>query len=115
MQFQETDGRIWAEDQAGKLVAEITFPETAPGVYTMDHPFVDPSLRGQGMADQLVRAALAQIREQLENLLACHLDLTVEVDPARAMGYGLSNPYIAQMLTAENTAALYFRTATRSF
>ena len=31
--------------------------------------------------------ALAQIREQLENLLACHLDLTVEVDPALVGGF----------------------------
>ncbi len=55
--------RVYALDEGGKLVAEITFPETAPGVYTMDHTFVDPSLRGQGMADKLVRAALEQIRE----------------------------------------------------
>ena len=55
--------RVYALDEDGKLVAEITFPETAPGVYTMDHTFVDPSLRGQGMADKLVRAALEQIRE----------------------------------------------------
>ena len=55
--------RVYALNEDGKLVAEITFPETAPGVYTMDHTFVDPSLRGQGMADKLVRAALEQIRE----------------------------------------------------
>ena len=52
MQFQETDGRIWAEDQAGKLVAEITFPETRPGVADIDHTFVDASLRGQGGGGQ---------------------------------------------------------------
>ena len=55
--------RVYALNEDGKLVAEITFPETDPGVYTMDHTFVDPSLRGQGMADKLVRAALEQIRE----------------------------------------------------
>lgn len=54
--------RVYALDEDGKLIAEITFPETAPGVYTMDHTFVDPSLRGQGMADKLVRAALEQIQ-----------------------------------------------------
>lgn len=55
--------RIYAQNEDGKLVAEITFPMTAPGVYTIDHTFVDPSLRGQGMADKLVRAALEQIRK----------------------------------------------------
>ena len=64
MQFQETDGRIWAEDQAGKLVAEITFPETRPGVADINHTFVDASLRGQGAAGRLVEAAVAQLRRR---------------------------------------------------
>ena len=55
--------RVYALDGSGKLIAEITFPITEPGVYCIDHTFVDPSLRGQGMADKLVRAALEQIRE----------------------------------------------------
>ena len=55
--------RVYARNEEGKLIAEITFPMTAPGVYTIDHTFVDPSLRGQGAADQLVRAALEQIQE----------------------------------------------------
>ena len=59
--IRESD-RIHARDDAGRLVAEITFPMVRPGVYCIDHTFVDPSLRGQGMADRLVRAALEQIR-----------------------------------------------------
>ena len=55
--------RVYALDGAGKLVAEITFPMTQPGVYTIDHTFVDDSLRGQGAAGQLVQAALEQIRK----------------------------------------------------
>lgn len=55
--------RIYALNDEGKLVAEITFPMTAPGVYTIDHTFVDASLRGQGAAGQLVQAALEQIKE----------------------------------------------------
>lgn len=55
--------RIYALNEEGKLIAEITFPMTAPGVYTIDHTFVDPSLRGQGAAGQLVQAALEQIKE----------------------------------------------------
>ena len=56
--FLREPTRVYALDGSGRLVAEITFPETAPGVYTIDHTFVDASLRGQGVADQLVRAAL---------------------------------------------------------
>ena len=55
--------RIYSLNEDGKLVAEITFPMTAPGIYTIDHTFVDPSLRGHGAADALVRAALEQIKK----------------------------------------------------
>lgn len=54
-------GRIFGLNEAGRLVAEIDFPETAPGVSTITHTFVDDSLRGQGMAARLVQEALADI------------------------------------------------------
>lgn len=55
--------RIYALDDQGKLVAEVTFPMVQPGVYCIDHTFVDGSLRGQGVAAQLVQAALAEIKQ----------------------------------------------------
>ena len=60
MEFQREDGRIFAMD-GDRLVAEITFP-ARDGVAHIDHTFVDDSLRGQGVAGQLVRAAADQIR-----------------------------------------------------
>ena len=60
MEFQREDGRIFAMD-GDRLVAEITFP-ARDGVADIDHTFVDDSLRGQGVAGQLVRAAADQIR-----------------------------------------------------
>ena len=60
MEFQREDGRIYAMD-GDKLIAEVTFP-TRDGVADIDHTFVDDSLRGQGVAGQLVRAAVDQIR-----------------------------------------------------
>ena len=62
MDFQKENGRIYAE-RDGALIAEITFPEE-DGVAVIDHTFVDGSLRGQGVAGQLVRAAADQIRDQ---------------------------------------------------
>ena len=62
MEFQRETGRIYAE-RDGRLIAEITFPEE-DGVAVIDHTFVDSSLRGQGVAGQLVRAAADQIRDQ---------------------------------------------------
>ena len=72
MEFQEINGRIWAENAEGRLVAEITFPETRPGVADIDHTFVDPSLRGQGAAARLVEAAAAQLRRRgMKAVLTC--------------------------------------------
>ena len=62
LQFEPT--RVYGLDGGGRLVAEITFPCTQPGIYTIDHTFVDGSLRGQGVAGRLTEAAVASIRAQ---------------------------------------------------
>ena len=64
MEFQFEPTRVYGLDGGGRLVAEITFPCTQPGIYTIDHTFVDESLRGQGVASQLVRAAAEELRAQ---------------------------------------------------
>ena len=62
--FLTEQGRIYMEDEQGRLIAEITFPETSPGVYNIDHTFVDDSLRGQGIASKLVQAAVDEIKHR---------------------------------------------------
>ena len=62
--FQKEKCRFYMEDENGKLIAEITFPETEPGVFTIDHTFVDSSLSGQGIASKLVQAAVDAIHCQ---------------------------------------------------
>ena len=62
--FLTEQGRIYMEDEQGRIVAEITFPEILPGVYSIDHTFVDNSLRGQGIASKLVQAAVDEIRRR---------------------------------------------------
>ena len=61
MEFQHERERIFALDEQGKLVAEVTFP-VSEGVADIDHTFVDQALRGQGVAGQLLDAAVRQIR-----------------------------------------------------
>lgn len=46
MEFKTESNRIFKEDESGKVIAEITFPETETGVFCIDHTFVDDSLRG---------------------------------------------------------------------
>lgn len=61
MEFCHEKDRIFAKDGAGKLIAEVTFP-SANGIAEIDHTFVDGSLRGQGVAGQLLSEAVSQIR-----------------------------------------------------
>ena len=61
LKFNSTPTRIYSIDENGKLVAEITFPTADGKIYCINHTFVDNSLRGQGIADQLMRAAVDKI------------------------------------------------------
>lgn len=60
MEFIYGPERIYAEDAQHKVIAEITFP-CKDGVADINHTFVDESLRGQGVAGQLVQAAVDSI------------------------------------------------------
>ena len=60
MEYQYQDNRIYSEAD-GKLMAEILFPVT-DGVADIQRTYVDDSLRGQGIASQLVEKAVDVIR-----------------------------------------------------
>lgn len=60
MNFITENNRIYATDRAGKILAEVTFP-TYAGISTINHTYVDKSLRGQGIADKLVKMATDKI------------------------------------------------------
>ena len=59
-----TENRISQKDKNGRVIAEITFPETSPGIFVIDHTFVDESLRSQGVASKLVQAAVDEIKKR---------------------------------------------------
>ena len=63
MNFSQEPGRIFAQDENGKLLAEVTFPDRGDAV-VINHTFVDPSLRGQGVAGQLLQAVADLLRAQ---------------------------------------------------
>lgn len=63
MEFCKEPGRIFATDETGKLLAEVTFPERE-GVAVINHTFVDDSLRGQGVAGQLLRVVADTLRQE---------------------------------------------------
>ena len=57
--IKEERAEYWQE---GTLLAEVTFPPLRPGVVNIDHVFVDPALRGKGVAGQLLEQVCAALR-----------------------------------------------------
>ncbi|MDE6311538.1 MAG: N-acetyltransferase [Muribaculaceae bacterium] len=60
MEFITEKARIYATDSSGNVIAEVTFP-TQNGISYLNHTFVDPSLRGEGVAGKLVKLAADKI------------------------------------------------------
>lgn len=48
--------------EEGKVLAEIDFPKVLPNVHAITHTFVDESLRGQGVAGELMGLLLRKAR-----------------------------------------------------
>lgn len=53
-----------------KVLAEITFIDQEPNSMVINHTFVDESLRGQGVASQLMQAAVEEIKRQNKHIEA---------------------------------------------
>lgn len=63
MEFKKTEGRIYKEDENGEEIAVITYKPISDDVVDANHTFVDPSLRGQGIAEKLVES-LVEVMEK---------------------------------------------------
>ena len=64
IEHQESDARgAFHLLQNGKRVGEMTYSRTNPSLVVVDHTYVDPSLRGQGMAQHLQDALVAWARD----------------------------------------------------
>lgn len=65
MEFKHEPSRYYAEDADGKLIAEITYPRIDDGAnVAIDHTYVDPSLRGQGVAGKLMKLVIDEARAE---------------------------------------------------
>lgn len=64
MKFICERNRVYANDERGTMVAEVTFPDQPNGAVIIDHTYVDPSLRGKGAASDLLQQAYEVIKAQ---------------------------------------------------
>ena len=63
MDFKYEKDRIYLEDEKGNCIAEVTFPHTSDKEVNINHTYVNSSLRGQGIADKLVKELAAHLRK----------------------------------------------------
>ncbi|WP_077611169.1 GNAT family N-acetyltransferase [Clostridium sp. Marseille-P2415] len=64
MKFTCNPNQIALFHSDNNLLAEVTFPDVDQNTVNINHTFVDDSLRGQGVAGQLMEAAAEQLRSQ---------------------------------------------------
>lgn len=63
MDLKYEKDRIFLENQEGECIAEVTFPQISENEVNINHTYVDRSLRGQGIADKLVKELALHLRE----------------------------------------------------
>ncbi len=66
MDFVHNENQIALYSENNDLLAEITFPytDTKKDTVNINHTFVDPSLRGQGIAGKLMAALIDEITKR---------------------------------------------------
>ncbi len=69
MVIQAADARFYITDENNSTLAEINFPTTAPGLITIERTFVDESLRGQGIALQLLTKVVELARREHKKII----------------------------------------------
>lgn len=62
--LSEQEEGIFVADTTGKIMAKVTYQENNPGILTVDHTVVDPSLRGQGIAKKLMFALEKKLKRE---------------------------------------------------
>lgn len=63
MDWQYEDGRVCSIDETGELLAEVTYVKTADGEVDINHTYVNPKLRGQGVAGELMQVVSEFLRK----------------------------------------------------
>lgn len=64
MELKQDSNWIYITDDDNNVIAEVTFPNVKDDLVSINHTYVDDSLRGRGVAAKLVEAAYQSIKEQ---------------------------------------------------
>ncbi len=69
MEFIEESDRIFMRNGQGDIIAKIDFPAVSDDTVDITHTVVDKSLRGQGIADKLVRALVEKAKSENKKVI----------------------------------------------
>src|SRR6056297_583406 len=64
MDWKYEDQRIYSIDEKGELMAETTFVLKENGEVNIDHTYVNPALRGEGVAGRMMKVVAEYLREK---------------------------------------------------
>lgn len=64
LNWQHTTGRTFAESEDGELLAVATFSDSGDNTVNIDHTYVNPILRGQGVAGQMMDEVANRFRRE---------------------------------------------------
>lgn len=64
MDFIREDHRVYLLNENNDIIAEVNFPEMSDGTCAITHTFVDPSLRGKGVAAKITEEAYQVLKEK---------------------------------------------------
>lgn len=63
MDWQYENGRIFSVNENKELMAETTFVYKEKGEVDIDHTYVNPQLRGKGLAGKMMEVVAGYLRE----------------------------------------------------
>jgi predicted GNAT family acetyltransferase len=80
MEFQITEGRMFSVNEQQEVLAEATYAFARDGIVDINHTYVSPALRGQGVAGELMTALANELRRQgLKAIASCpYADIWLE-------------------------------------
>lgn len=71
MEFEKIENGYVKRNEQGEVIAEITFQPTAdPAIVIANHTYVDPVLRGQGVAEKLLDHLVSEMAKENKKIKA---------------------------------------------
>jgi uncharacterized protein len=65
----EANDRFYVCDANNKEIGEITFTRLGKDKATIDHTYVDPAYRGQGIADNLLDIVVRRLQQENRDII----------------------------------------------